>query len=84
MRSRTIRLALKWSFLVNVVMVTAVVLDSWKNKAELTVPLLILYAAFLVCVLLLFLADTKAKPNLVGDPRPIADQPEQVAISQRP
>ncbi len=84
MRSRTVRLALKWSFVLNLVLILCVVADAMRNHGQLMVPLLVLYGALLLCVLLLFLTEARAKPMMAADPHPFDQEPVRLAITQRP
>ncbi|MHB8633622.1 MAG: hypothetical protein ACYDBQ_06615 [Thermoplasmatota archaeon] len=84
MRSRSVRLALKGAVLLNLVLLGTVILDFVTNHAALMLPLLVLYGAFLLCVLLLYLTEGRAKPASPVDPHPIDEHPVRLAIVQRP
>ena len=84
MRKQTVRIGLKFSLLPNALFFAALLLDYYGNASAWMVPLLILYAAFVVAVVILFVARPRPKPAPVADPRPIGDDPVRVAIAERP
>lgn len=84
MNKRTLRWGMKLSIPVNLLFLLAVWLDYSGNASRWMWPLLFLYGAFLLLVLLLFFSRPHQAVAVVAEPAPAGDEPARLTISERP
>ncbi|MES2153660.1 MAG: hypothetical protein V4510_00810 [bacterium] len=84
MKRRTVRWGMKIGFLANVLFFVAVVLDYTRNESRWMVPLLFLYAAFVLTLILLYFARPRPAATSIPDILAAGDDTARITIAQRP